>query len=122
MYSVIRFVGPKQTLDNFAQAINLIAPGMYNGPGHVPDQFSCSLSEQDKWGDHKRDIVNRLEILQGVIQDAVAAGVRIVIDVAIAQEEYSSRYITELRLDAGFCSMLGDRTIEFVISIYGPGP
>jgi|LSQX01.1.fsa_nt_gb hypothetical protein len=121
MYSVLRFAGHADKLEELGQAVNSLVPGLYNGPDRRGGRFSCAISEGDTWEQHSDAIQRVLEQLTPAIKAGLSVGFIIQIDVAIEPEDYNERWITELSLSSDMVRVLGEHRIRLNISIYGQG-
>jgi hypothetical protein len=121
MYTVLRFSGQADKIDELGHRINVFVPGMYTGPDRIGNRFSCMVSDHDCWEEHRDALQNKIYQLTEVIEQARSLGFILHIDVAIEPEDYKARWITEVSLDQELLRLLEHNCISIILSVYGKG-
>ena len=122
MYTEIRFSGFNENAEaeQFGQRLNAIVPGLYTGPDRVVGRFSCTVSSEDAWPAHGLAIRKLLSRVQAVIQEARRSGIRVQLDVAVQQEDYHNRWLTEIIfMEADLVEFIGSLKVDLAVTVYG---
>ena len=121
MYTVLRFCGRADKIEDIGQHLNVIAPGTYTRPDRVGGRFSCVISEGDSWQEHRDKLEEKISQFAQVIERAHSFEFALEIDIAIEPEDYGARRLTEVSLDEDLLRTLEHHRISVSVSVYGLG-
>lgn len=121
MYTVIRFETSPEHKDSARQLgekMNTIKFGVYEGLNYWKSGFACSLSTDDSWDVHKREIHEFFFNFGKQIHEAKEMGFSVTCDVAVNSEDRQSSQIFVLHNDVGFLDALASRGVALEVSMY----
>jgi hypothetical protein len=123
MYTVLRFSGSAEALDEIGRRANLAHPGIYQGhPDRgVPNRISCEIATSDDWALHCHEIEDSVIQLRPVVEYARQIGFDLMIDIAVDNNDYKSRWITSFPFDTQWLQFLCDHGLRLCLTIYGDG-
>jgi hypothetical protein len=124
MLSVVRFTIDEAHLPDLlsvGEAMNVVEPGVYEGPRRAGDGFVVDIETSDRWADHAAAVLEFAEVHGESIRDAIRRGAAVTFDVAIDPEDRGAvRYALVLGMPRAFLSELGAAGIGVEVTIYKP--
>lgn len=120
MYTVIRFVGASELQEELLAVgaqMNVVQPGVYEGPRARGDGFACDVSSDASWIEHESAIIRFLRDFATSVERAIALGARVEIDTAIEPQDRKDLCLS-IAMSHVFLGTVAATKASFEISIY----
>ena len=122
MYSVIRF-GDAATREDQQQRIRALVEQAWPNCGDLAESrrepaLTASLLESEDWHSQSVEIKKVAQALSTITPLLSQEGVTIQFDIAIYEDDYRTRFLTEFGLFPDLLSLLGNHQMSICFSIY----